>query len=106
MQVFGRARYDYLVTMCDEMGIVTPNTRIRCGRSRAARDHRADVPAVRLHVPAGGRRDQGRRTGDREVSQRGGHRRIPLLSSEPYATRDAWCRARLAVTRSRLEELD
>ena len=24
MQVFGRARYDYLVEMCDEMGIVTP----------------------------------------------------------------------------------
>ena len=24
MQIFGRARYDYLVNMCDEMGIVTP----------------------------------------------------------------------------------
>ena len=24
MQIFGKARYDYLVNMCDEMGIVTP----------------------------------------------------------------------------------
>lgn len=24
MQIFGQSRYDYLVTMCDEMGIVTP----------------------------------------------------------------------------------
>ncbi len=29
-----------------------------------------------------------------------------LLSSEPYATRDAWCRARLAETRARLDALD
>jgi 3',5'-cyclic AMP phosphodiesterase CpdA len=29
-----------------------------------------------------------------------------LLSCEPYATRDAWCRDRLADTRARLEELD
>ena len=29
-----------------------------------------------------------------------------LLSSEPYATRDAWCQARLAHTRARLEDLD
>ena len=29
-----------------------------------------------------------------------------LLSSEPYATRDAWCRDRLKYTRARLEELD
>ena len=29
-----------------------------------------------------------------------------LLSSEPYATRDAWCRDRLSYTRGRLEELD
>ena len=24
MQIFGRSRYDYLVSMCDQMGIVTP----------------------------------------------------------------------------------
>ena len=29
-----------------------------------------------------------------------------LLSSEPYATKDAWCRDRLAHTRKRLEDLD
>jgi len=29
-----------------------------------------------------------------------------LLSCEPYATRDAWCRDRVASTRARLEELD
>ena len=29
-----------------------------------------------------------------------------LLSSEPYATRDAWCRDRVAATRKRLEDLD
>ncbi len=29
-----------------------------------------------------------------------------LLSAEPYATRDAWCRDRVAHTRKRLEDLD
>ena len=29
-----------------------------------------------------------------------------LLSVEPYATRDAWCRDRVAATRKRLEDLD
>lgn len=29
-----------------------------------------------------------------------------LLSPEPYGTREAWCRDRLAATRKRLEELD
>jgi len=29
-----------------------------------------------------------------------------LLSPEPYGTRDAWCRDRVAVTRKRLEDLD
>jgi 3',5'-cyclic AMP phosphodiesterase CpdA len=29
-----------------------------------------------------------------------------LLSCEPYATRDAWCRDRLAYTRARLDDVD
>ena len=51
-------------------------------------DHRADVPAVRLHLPAAGRGDQGRGPGHRPGTQRGGHRRVPAVrpSRTPPAT--------------------
>ena len=53
MQIFGRARYDYLVNMCDEMGVVTPEHPFPVWTERGRPgDHRADVPALRLHVPA------------------------------------------------------
>src|SRR5215208_6232084 len=64
MQIFGKARYDYLVNMCDEMGIVTP-------------EHPFPVCTDEF-----------------------------LLSAEPYATRDAWCRDRVKLTREKLEDLD
>ena len=55
MQIFGKARYDYLVNMCDEMGIITPEHPFPVWTERGRPgDHRADVPAVRLHLPAAG----------------------------------------------------
>ena len=106
MQVFGRARYDYLVNMCDEMGVVTPEHPFPVWTERGRPGHdRADVPALRLHVPAGGSGDQGRGSGDRRERNVVATDEF-LLSTEPYATRDAWCRDRLAHTRKRLEDLD
>ena len=69
-------------------------------------DHRADVPALRLLLPAA----RARRT-KAEGLAIARERNIVgtdefLLSAEPYATRDAWCRDRVAYTRKRLEDLD
>ena len=80
MQIFGKARYDYLVNMCDEMGIVTPEHPFPVWNEEGGPGHhRADVPAVRLHVSAAGRRDQGRGAGDRAGAQRRRHRRVPAV---------------------------
>ena len=80
MQVFGRARYDYLVEMCDEMGIVTPEHPFPVWTDRAARP-----PSCRCSCSTttrscrDGRDDQGRGSGDRQGAQRGRHRRVPAV---------------------------
>ena len=85
MQVFGRARYDYLVQMCDEMGVVTPEH--PCSGVDGpgwAGHHRPDVPALRLHVPA-------RRATTRPKVWQSPNAIVAtdefLLSCEAYATR-------------------
>ena len=106
MQVFGRARYDYLVNMCDEMGIVTPEHPFPVWTE--AGGPATIVPMFLLYdytfLPEGA-------TTKAEGLAIARERNIVatdefLLSSEPYATRDAWCRDRVAHTRKRLEELD
>ena len=103
-QVFGRARYDYLVNMCDEMGIVTPEHPFPLWTGPGGP---ATIVSMFLlydytFLPAGA-------TTKAEGLAIARERNIVatdefLLSSEPYATRDAWCRDRLSHTRARLEE--
>ena len=106
MQVFGRARYDYLVNMCDEMGVSPRSTRFRCGPSRAARPPscRCSCCTTTRSCPTGAAtKAEGLAIArERNVVATDEF----LLSHEPYATKDAWCRDRLAHTRKRLEDLD
>ncbi len=103
MQIFGRARYDYLVNMCDEMGVVTPEHPFPVWTERGG--PATIVPMFLLYdytfLPRGA-------TTKAEGLAIARERNVVatdefLLSSEPYATREAWCRDRLAYTRARLE---
>jgi 3',5'-cyclic AMP phosphodiesterase CpdA len=105
-QIFGRARYDYLVNMCDEMGIVTPEHPFPVWTERGG--PATIVPLFLLYdytfLPNGA-------TTKAEGLAIARERNVVatdefLLSPEPYATRDAWCRDRLVATRKRLEDLD
>lgn len=105
-QVFGRARYDHLVGLCDEIGVLTPEHPfpVWTGPGGPA----TVVPMFLLYdytfLPAGAA------TKAEGLAIAKQHNVFAtdeyLLSCEPYATRDAWCRDRLAYTRARLDDLD
>jgi 3',5'-cyclic AMP phosphodiesterase CpdA len=106
MQIFGRARYDYLVDMCDKMGVVTPEHPFPVWTERGG--PATIVPMFLLYdytfLPEGA-------ASKAEGIAIARERNVVatdefLLSPEPYPTREAWCRERLASTRARLEELD
>ncbi|BBY96882.1 metallophosphoesterase family protein [Mycolicibacterium fallax] len=106
VQVFGRSRYDYLVQMCDEMGVLTPEHPFPVWTEEGG--PATIVPMFLLYdytfLPAGaGTKAEGLAIAkDKNVVATDEF----LLSSEPYATKDAWCRDRLKHTRKRLDELD
>ena len=106
MQIFGKARYDYLVDMCDEMGIVTPEHPYPVWTEEGG--PATIVPMFLLYdytfLPDGAATKAEGLALARERNVVGTDEF--LLSSEPYATRDAWCRDRVARTRKRLEDLD
>jgi 3',5'-cyclic AMP phosphodiesterase CpdA len=106
MQIFGKARYDYLVNMCDEMGIITPEHPFPVWTE--AGGPATIVPMFLLYdytfLPQGAATKAEGLAIARERNVVGTDEF--LLSSEPYATRDAWCRNRVAYTRKRLEDLD
>ena len=97
MQIFGRARYDYLVNMCDEMGIVTPEHPFPVWTNEGG--PATIVPMFLLYdytfLPEGAAtKAEGLAVArERNVVATDEF----LLSAEPYATRDAWCRDRIAL---------
>ncbi|MDG3010940.1 metallophosphoesterase [Rhodococcus sp. D2-41] len=103
---FGVARYDHLVQMCREIGVLTPEDPYPMWHGEGG--PATLVPMFLLYdyswLPDGAAtKEQGLEIGrDRGVLATDEF----LLSSEPYATRDAWCRARLELTRRRLDALD
>ncbi|HOB47727.1 MAG TPA: metallophosphoesterase [Mycobacterium sp.] len=106
VQIFGRARYDYLVQMCDDIGILTPEHEypVWTGPGGPA----TVVPLFLLYdytfLPSGAAT---KAEGLAIAKQRNVFATDEfLLSCEPYATRDAWCRDRLTYTRGRLDGLD
>ena len=105
-QVFGRARYDYLVQMCDELGVLTPEHPypVWTGPGGPAVIAPLFVLYDYTFLP------DGARTKAEGLAIAKARNVVAtdefLLSSEPYATRDAWCRDRVTHTRRRLDELD
>src|SRR5271170_3900906 len=106
MQIFGRARYDYLVNMCDELGVVTPEHPFPVWSERGG--PATIVPLFLLYdysyLPQGA-------TTKAEGLAIARERNVVctdefLLSPEPYPTREAWCHDRVATTRKRLDDLD
>ena len=89
MQVFGRARYDYLVNMCDEMGVITPEHPFPVWTEQGG--PATIVPMFLLYdytfLPDG-RGDQGRGSRHRPGAKRGGHRRVRAV---PRAVCDQGC---------------
>lgn len=107
MQIFGRARYDYLVNMCDEMGVVTPEHPFPVWTERGG--PATIVPMFLLYdysfLPEGA---NSKAEGVAIAKERNVVATDEfLLSPEPYPTRDAWCHERVAATRpSRTARLD
>ncbi len=106
MQIFGRSRYDYLVDMCDQMGVLTPEHPFPVWNEEGG--PATIVPMFLLYdysfLPEGtATKAEGLALAkERNIVGTDEY----LLSAEPYATRDAWCRDRVAHTRKRLEDLD
>ena len=105
-QIFGRSRYDHLVDMCDQMGIVSPEHPFPVWTDEGG--PATIVPMFVLYdytfLPDGATTKS---EGLALARARNGVATDEfLLSSEPYATKEAWCRERLAYTRNRLDDLD
>ncbi|RVW03586.1 metallophosphoesterase family protein [Rhodococcus spongiicola] len=106
VQMHGKARYDYLVDMCREIGVLTPEDPYPVWEGEGG--PATIVPMFLLYdytfLPTGatGKEDGLRIAREKNVVATDEF----LLSAEPYATRDAWCRARLEQTRKRLDALD
>ena len=106
VQLVGRARYDWLVDMCDQMGIVTPEHPYPVWAQRGS--PATIVPMFLLYdysfLPAGA---TNKTDGLAIAYERGVVASDEyLLSPEPYPTREAWCDDRLSYTQARLEQLD
>ncbi|CAM3830413.1 metallophosphoesterase family protein [Tsukamurella ocularis] len=105
MQVFGGARYDHLVEICRHHGVLTPEDPFPVFEDAAAGPVTI-VPMFLLYDYSF--RDEGLTV--LQALARAKEKSVVatdefLLSPEPYATRDAWCRARLEYTRRRLAAL-
>ncbi|GAA4476527.1 metallophosphoesterase [Rhodococcus olei] len=106
VQIHGVARYDYLVAMCRELGVLTPEDPYPVWEG--AGGPATLVPMFLLYDYTF--RPDGTATKEEALEYARDKNVVAtdefLLSSEPYATRDAWCQARLDLTRARLDELD
>lgn len=105
IQMFGVSRYEYLVAMCRELGVLTPEDPypLWTGAGGPVRL----VPMFLLYdysfLPRGATTSaEGLSIArDRNVVATDEY----VLSPQPFATRDAWCRSRLEYTTGRLAEL-
>ncbi|MFC4602951.1 metallophosphoesterase family protein [Rhodococcus kronopolitis] len=106
VQIHGAARYDYLVNMCRELDVVTPEDPYLVWEGEGG--PATLVPMFLLYDytfrPEGttNKTDALAFARDKNVVATDEF----LLSSEPYASREAWCQARVESTRARLDALD
>ena len=105
VQIHGAARYDYLVSMCRELDVVSPEDEFPVWEGEGGPV--TLVPMFLLYdysfLPEGAlTKAQGLAIArERNVVATDEF----LLSSEPYLTRDAWCQARVKATKARLDVL-
>ncbi|MGB3603637.1 metallophosphoesterase family protein [Gordonia sp. (in: high G+C Gram-positive bacteria)] len=108
LQIFGVARYDYLVQACRDLGVITPEDRYPLFDPRDGLAPLRVVPMFLLYDytfrPAGTSTALQALAVAREANVVATDEF--LLSPEPFGTRDAWSRARIAATQERLEALD
>ena len=80
-QLFGVARYGYLVQACRDIGVVTPEDIYPLFDPGAGNRRCRIVPMflLRRHVPARGHHDDAVGAGAGPRTQRGGHRRVPAV---------------------------
>jgi 3',5'-cyclic AMP phosphodiesterase CpdA len=106
VQMFGAARYDYLVAMCRELGVVTPEDEFPVW----PHDESGPITLVPMFLlydysflPDGAtNKAEGLKIAyDANVVCSDEF----LLKPDPYLTRDAWCHTRVKYTRNRLEQL-
>lgn len=105
VQIHGAARYDYLVTMCREIGVITPEDPFPVWEGEDGPV--TLVPMFLLYdytfLPDGATTKEEGLAIAREKNVVATDEF--LLSSEPYGTRDAWCRNRVETTKARLDAL-
>lgn len=108
LQLHGVARYDYLVQACRDIGVVTPEDIYPLFDPGDGGVPVRVVPMFLLYDYTF--RPEGTTTALQALAVARERNVVAtdefLLSPEPYGTRDAWSRARIAATRTRLEAID
>lgn len=106
VQIHGVARYEYLVSLCREIDVVTPEDPYPVWEGEGG--PATLVPMFLLYdysfLPRGAIDKEHGLTIARDKNVVATDEF--LLSPQPYATRDAWCHARIESTRARLDSLD
>lgn len=110
VQMVGVARYDYLVSICRDLDVLTPEDPFPVWQGAGAEEHGGAVTLVPMFLlydysflPEGA-------TTKAEGLAIARERNVVatdefLLSPDPYLTRDAWCHARVQVTKRKLDAL-
>ncbi|MFD9804854.1 metallophosphoesterase, partial [Streptomyces sp. NPDC059071] len=110
VQMHGAARYDYLVSLCRDLDVVTPEDPFPVWEGAGAEEFGGAVTLAPLFMlydyswlPEGAKtKAEGLAIArERNVVATDEF----LLSAEPYLTRDAWCHARVQYTQRRLDAL-
>ncbi|GAA2050549.1 metallophosphoesterase family protein [Williamsia deligens] len=108
LQIHGVARYDYLVQACRDLGVVTPEDIYPLFDPGDGTPPVRVVPMFLLYDYTF--RPPGTHTALSALAVARENNVVAtdefLLSPEPYGTRDAWGRARIEATRTRLDALD
>ncbi|MBO0854651.1 MAG: metallophosphoesterase [Nocardia sp.] len=110
VQIKGAARYDHLVSLCRDLDVLTPEDPFPVWDGAGAEKYGAPVTIAPLFIlydyswmPEGA-------TTKAEALSIARDRNVVatdefLLASDPYLSRDAWCRARVRYSRQRLDAL-
>ena len=110
VQMHGASRYDYLVSLCRDLDVLTPEDPVPVWEGAGAEQYGGAVTVVPMFVlydyswrPDGA-------TTKAEAMAIARERNVIatdeyLLAPDPYVTRDAWCQARVQYTQRRLDEL-